>query len=74
MFELLAVVIFIWLVVKAAGLVLRLTWGLAKLLAGAVIVLALPVLVFSLLFAGGVALLVPLAMVGCTAGLLKACA
>ena len=73
MFELLAIVIFIWLMVKAAGLVLRLTWGLAKFLAGAVIVLALPVLVLCLVFAGGVALLVPLGMVAVTAGLVKAC-
>ena len=73
MFELLAIVIFIWLMGKAIGLALRLTWGLAKFIAGAVIVLAFPVLIFCLLFAGGIALLIPVAMIAVTAGLLKAC-
>lgn len=73
MFELLSVIIFTWLFIKAIGFAFRLTWGLAKISAGILMVLALPVLAMSLLFAGGIALLLPVAMIGIAAGILKAC-
>ena len=73
MFELLVTVIFVWLMVKAIGLVFRLTWGVAKLAAGILIALALPVLIVSFLFVGGLALLVPLGMIALAAGIVKAC-
>ena len=58
MFELLTIVIFIWLLVKAVELGFRLTWGAAKVIASILIGLALPVLILCLVFVGGIALLI----------------
>jgi len=73
MFELLTVAIFIWLLVKAVELGFRLTWGAAKVIASILIGLALPVLVLCLVFVGGIALLVPVAVIALAVGILKAC-
>ena len=73
MFELLTTILFVWLGCKAIGLMLKLTWGMAKIVASVLIALALPVLVFCLIFLGGIALLVPLAMIAIAAGIVKAC-
>ena len=73
MFELLTISIFIWLLVKAIGLAFKLTWGVAKVTASILIGLALPVLIVCFLFVGGIALLVPLAMVAIAGGIIKAC-
>ena len=73
MFELLTIAIFIWLLVKAIGLAFKLTWGVAKVAASILIGLALPVLIVCFLFVGGIALLVPLAMVAIAGGIIKAC-
>ena len=73
MFELLTVVVFVWLMIKAIGFALRLTWGLAKIVASILMGLALPILVVCFLFAGGVALLVPIAMIAIAICILKAC-
>lgn len=73
MFEILTLILFVWLFVKCLGLAFRLTWGAAKVLAGFLMVLALPVLLLCLLFAGGLLLLVPCLMVAGAWALLKAC-
>ena len=73
MFELLTVAIFIWLLVKAVGFAFKLTWGIAKIAASILIGLAFPVLIFCLLFAGGILLLVLLLMIAIAVGILKAC-
>lgn len=73
MFEILTLIVFVWLMVKAIRLAFKLTWGIAKLIAGILIVFALPVLVICLVFVGGLALLVPLAVIGIAVGILKAC-
>lgn len=73
MFELLTVAIFIWLLAKAVGFAFKLTWGIAKIAASILIGLAFPVLIFCLLFAGGILLLVPLLMIAIAVGILKAC-
>ena len=73
MFELLTVVIFICLLVKAAGFAFKLTWGVAKIAASILIGVALPVLIVCLVFVGGIALLVPLGMIAIAVGILKAC-
>ena len=72
MFELLNIAIFVWLIVKAIGLVLKLTWGTAKVIASILIGLALPVLIICLLFVGGIALIVPVALIGIAVAILKA--
>ena len=73
MFELLIIAIFVWLLVKAIGLAFRLTWGVAKIAASILIALAFPVLIVCFVFVGGIALLIPVAMIGLAAGILKAC-
>ena len=73
MFELLAIILFIWLLGKAIGLAIKLTWGVAKASASILMVIALPALVLCLLFAGGIALIVPLAIIGLAVGILKTC-
>ena len=73
MFELLAIILFIWLLGKAIGLAIKLTWGAAKAAASILMVIALPALVLCLLFAGGIALIVPLAIIGLAVGILKTC-
>ena len=73
MFEIVTLVVFIWLMVKAIGLAFKLTWGIAKIIASILMVLALPVLIVCMIFVGGIALLVPLILIGIAAGILKAC-
>ena len=73
MFELLIIAIFLWLLVKAIGLAFKLTWGVAKITASILIGLALPVLIVCFVFVGGIALLVPIAMIAIAAGIVKAC-
>ena len=72
MFELLTIAIFVWLMVKAIGLVLKLTWGTAMVIASILIGLALPVLIICLLFVSGIALIVPVALIGIAVAILKA--
>ena len=73
MFELLVIVIFIWLLAKTIGLAFKLTWGAAKIVASILIGLAFPVLIVCFIFVGGIALLIPVVMIAIAAGILKAC-
>lgn len=73
MFELLTVIVFVWLLVKSAGLAFKLTWGVAKIVASILMIVALPVLAVCLIFVGGIALIVPIAIAAIAFGLLKAC-
>jgi len=72
MFELLTVILFAGLFLKAVGIAFRITWGITKLVAGILIVAALPVLLICLLFASGIVLLLPIALIGAAVGLGKA--
>lgn len=73
MFELLIIAIFLYLLVKVIGLAFKLTWGVAKITASILIGLAFPVLIVCFVFVGGIALLVPVAMIAIAAGIVKAC-
>ena len=73
MFELLITLLTVWIGIKAIGLMLRLTWGMAKIAASVLIALAFPALIGCLLFAGGILMLIPLAMIAIAAGIVKAC-
>lgn len=73
MFELLAIVVFVWLMFKTIGLMFKLTWGAAKIVSGILMIFALPVLIFGVLFVGGIVLLVPIVMLCIAAGITKAC-
>lgn len=72
MLDLIVTVLFCWLFFKALGLAFRVAWGTAKILASLLLVLALPMLVVCLLFAGGLLLLAPLVLLAIAVGLLKA--
>ena len=73
MFELFVLILFGYILFKAVGLALKLTWGVAKIAASILIGLAFPVLIVCFLFAGGIALLAPVVMIAIAAGILKAC-
>ena len=72
MLEILTVVLFCWLFFKALGLAFRVAWGTTKVIASLLFTVAVPLLVVCLLFVGGIAVLLPLALVGIAFGLLKA--
>lgn len=72
MLDLLITVLFCWLFFKAVGLAFKAAWGTAKIIASLLFAVAIPLLVVCLLFAGGVVLLVPVALIAIAFGLLKA--
>ena len=73
MFELLILIVFVWLLFKGIGLAFKLTWGVAKIAASILMALAMPALILCLMFAGGIVLIAPLALMGIAVGILKAC-
>lgn len=73
MLEILTVAVFLWLMAKSVGFMMKLTWGLAKVVAAILMVLALPSLIICLVFASGLALLLPILLVAIAACLLKVC-
>ncbi|MBR2896120.1 MAG: hypothetical protein IKC03_10770 [Oscillospiraceae bacterium] len=73
MLELLTIVIFAWLLFKTIGLTLRLTWGIAKIISGILMLFALPLLIVGLLFVGGIVIFIPIIMLCVAAGITKAC-
>ena len=73
MLDLIIVGLFCWLFFKAIGLAFRVAWGTAKVIASVLLVIAIPLLVFGVLFAGGLLLLIPVALIALALALLKAC-
>lgn len=73
MLEFVVVILFCWLLWKAVKLAFKVSWGILKLVACCLFVLAVPFLVVTLVLAGGMLLLIPLALVGASVALLKAC-
>ena len=71
MLDLLMIIVFCWLFFKALGLVFRLAWGVTKILVGLLVTAAAVTLVGGVLFAGGLVLLFPIALVGLALGLVK---
>lgn len=71
MFTLLVIFAFIWLFVKSVGLAFHLTWGLAKIAATLLFVVALPLLVVFAVVGSLLPLLLPLALVAVAFGILK---
>ena len=72
MLDILITVLFCWLFFKAIGLAFRVAWGTTKIIASILFAVAVPMLFVCLVFAGGIALLLPLALIGIAFGLLKA--
>ena len=73
MFEIIVLVLFCWLFFKMIGLAFKVAWGAAKVVSVILSVVALPVLIGCLLFAGGVVLLLPVILIAVAFGILKAC-
>lgn len=71
MLNLLVIALFCWLFFKALGLAFRMAWGAAKIAASVLFAVAVPLLVVCLIFAGGLVLLVPVALMGLAFWLLK---
>ena len=72
MFELLVIMIFCGLIVKVLKLAFSITWGMAKIAATVLCVLACPLLIMCLLFASGLALIIPVLIVVGAYTILKA--
>ena len=72
MLELLIVMLFCWLFFKALGLAFRVAWCGTKILASLLFAAAVPMLVLGLVFAGGLLLLIPVALTAIAFALLKA--
>ena len=73
MFELLVLVVLCWIFFGSIRLMLKVAWGMAKILAVILFVMALPSLIGCLLYASGVILLLPVALIAIAWGILKAC-
>lgn len=73
MLEILTVILFCWLFFKVISLAFRVAWGTAKILASILLAIACPLLVMCLTFAGGIILLLPVALIGIAFGILKKC-
>ncbi len=71
MTELIISVIAIFLLVKAISLAFKITWGITKIIATILIVLAIPLFIISLIFVGGFFLLIPVALIGAAIGVIK---
>ncbi len=74
MFTLFVIFVFGWLFVKSVGLAFHVTWGLAKIAATLLFVIALPLLVVFAILGSLLPLLLPLALVAAAFGILKNCA
>ncbi len=73
MFEIAIAVFFCWLFFKAIGLALKVAWSATKIAAAILLAIACPLLAVCLIFAGGIILLIPVAIIAAAFGLLKAC-
>ncbi len=70
-FEIASTILFVWLFFKALKLTFKITWGITKIIAVILFIIAIPALIVCLLFAGGTVLLLPLALVGIAFGLVR---
>ncbi len=73
MIEILISILAIWLLIKAISLAFKITWGVAKIVATILMILAVPIFVVCLVFVGGFFLLIPVALIAGALGLLKIC-
>lgn len=73
MLEILLTLFFCWLGFKVLKLFFKVAWGATKIAASILFAVAVPALVLCLIFAGGLLILIPLALIAIAFGLLKAC-
>ena len=73
MFEILVTLLSIWLFVGSLRLAFKIAWGTTKIIASVLLAVAVPALVLCLIFASGVVLLLPVALIAGAFTLLKKC-
>lgn len=71
MLDILLTVLFISLFIWTIKLMFKLTWGLAKIIAVILMIIALPTLIGGLMVAGGLILLIPVALLIGAIGIIK---
>ena len=71
MLDILLTVLFISLFIWTVKLLFKLTWGIAKVIAVILLILALPTLIGGLMVAGGLILLIPVALLIGAIGIIK---
>lgn len=71
MLEILITILFCWLALKVLKLAFKVTWSATKLVSWLLFGVAVPMLFWCLSIAGGLLILVPLALIGLAFGLLK---
>ena len=71
MLDILLTVLFISLFIWTIKLLFKLTWGIAKVIAIILMIIALPTLIGGLMVAGGLILLMPIALVIGAIGIIK---
>lgn len=74
MIEIIMSILAICLFAKAISLAFRITWGAAKIAATILMILAVPIFIVCLIFAGGFILLLPVALIAGSIGILAKCA
>ena len=71
MLDILLTVLFISLFIWTVKLLFKLTWGIAKVVAVILMIIALPTLIGGLMVAGGLVLLIPVALLIGAIGTIK---
>ena len=71
MLDILLTVLFISLFIWTVKLLFKLTWGIAKVIAVILMIIALPTLIGGLMVAGGLVLLIPVTLIIGAIGIIK---
>ncbi|MBO5397244.1 MAG: hypothetical protein J6A97_10230 [Clostridia bacterium] len=71
MLEIIISILAIVLLIKAVSLTFRITWGLAKIVATILLVLAVPIFIVCLILLGGFFLLIPVGLIAAAIGIIK---
>ena len=71
MLDILLTILFISLFFWTIKLIFKLTWGIAKVIAVILLIIALPTLIGGLMVAGGLILLIPIALIIGAIGIVK---
>lgn len=71
MIEIIFTIAAILLLIKAVSLAFKLTWGTIKIISSILLILAVPIFILCLIFAGGLTLLFPVLVIAGVIGLIK---
>lgn len=71
MTEIIISILAVVLLIKAIKLIVKLSWGIAKIIATVLLVLSIPAFIVCLILAGGLFLLIPVALIAAAIGVIK---